>query len=68
MVGAVQYWDGRVDDARPTLTLVRTAVELGALAAGRVRVTDFVKTAGRVTGAEATDLETGDSFTIRPST
>ncbi len=65
MVGAIQYWDGRVDDSRLTLTLVRTAVEYGALAANRVRVTDFVKTDGRVSGARATDLETGDSLTIR---
>ena len=33
MVGAVQYWDGRVDDARLVLTVVRTAVRFGALAA-----------------------------------
>ncbi|MFT3860342.1 glycerol-3-phosphate dehydrogenase/oxidase [Micropruina sp.] len=65
MVGAIQYWDGRVDDARLTLTLVRTAVEYGALAANRVRVTDFVKTDGRVSGAEVTDLETGESFAIK---
>ena len=65
MVGAIQYWDGRVDDSRLTLTLVRTAVEYGALAANRVRVTDFVKTNGRVSGAEVTDLETGEGFTIR---
>ncbi len=65
MVGAVRYWDGRVDDARLTLSLVRTAVEYGALAANRVRVTDFVKTNGRVSGAEAVDLETGNAFTIK---
>ena len=65
MVGAIQYWDGRVDDARLTLTLVRTAVEYGALAANRVRVTDFVKTDGRVSGAEVTDLESGEDFTIK---
>jgi glycerol-3-phosphate dehydrogenase len=65
MVGAIRYWDGRVDDARLTLTLVRTAVEYGALAANRVRVTDFVKTAGRVTGAQVTDLETGEQSLIR---
>ncbi len=65
MVGAIRYWDGRVDDSRLTLTLIRTAVEYGALAANRVRVTDFVKTNGRVSGAEVTDLETGEAFTIR---
>ena len=65
MVGAIRYWDARVDDSRLTLTLVRTAVEYGALAASRVRVTDFTKTDGRVDGAEVTDLESGESFTIK---
>ncbi|MFT4297247.1 MAG: glycerol-3-phosphate dehydrogenase/oxidase [Micropruina sp.] len=65
MVGAIRYWDARVDDSRLTLTLVRTAVEYGALAASRVKVTDFTKTAGRVDGAEVTDLESGESLTIK---
>ncbi|MFT3833145.1 MAG: glycerol-3-phosphate dehydrogenase/oxidase [Micropruina sp.] len=65
MVGAIRYWDARVDDSRLTLTLIRTAVEYGALAASRVKVTDFTKTDGRVDGAEVTDLESGESFTIK---
>ncbi|MCW3156547.1 glycerol-3-phosphate dehydrogenase/oxidase [Micropruina sonneratiae] len=65
MVGAIQYWDGRVDDSRLTLTLVRTAVQNGALAASRTKVTDFVKTGGRVSGALVTDLESGEQFTVR---
>lgn len=43
LVGAVRYWDAQVDDARFTLSLVRTAASLGALCASRTRVTSFVR-------------------------
>lgn len=66
MVGAVKYWDGRVDDARLVLTLIRTATGYGALAASRTKVTGLIKNADdAVVGARVTDLETGDSFEIR---
>ncbi|MFI7482354.1 glycerol-3-phosphate dehydrogenase/oxidase [Kocuria sp. M1R5S2] len=66
MVGAVQYWDGRVDDARLVLTVVRTAVRYGALAANRARAVDFPKDgSGRVVGATVRDLETGAELTVR---
>jgi len=65
LVGAVQYWDAQVDDARHTMTVVRTAVAFGALAANRTRVTDFLREGERVTGARLTDLETGESFEVR---
>jgi glycerol-3-phosphate dehydrogenase len=65
LVGAVQYWDAQVDDARHTMTVVRTAVGFGALAANRARVTGFLREGDRVTGARVTDLETGESFAIR---
>ncbi|MBI1757915.1 MAG: glycerol-3-phosphate dehydrogenase/oxidase [Actinobacteria bacterium] len=65
LVGAVQYWDGQVDDARHTLGLVRTAVHFGALAANRVRVTGFLRQGERVTGATMVDQETGHPFEVR---
>lgn len=66
MVGAVKYWDGRVDDARLVLTLIRTAAGYGALAASRTKVTRLIKDAdGAVIGAQVTDLESGNSFEIR---
>jgi glycerol-3-phosphate dehydrogenase len=65
LTGAVQYWDAQVDDARHTLTVVRTAVSFGALAANRVQVTGFLRQGERVTGATMTDLETGRSFEAR---
>jgi glycerol-3-phosphate dehydrogenase len=69
MVGAVQYWDGKVDDARLVLTIVRTAVRYGALAANRTRAVDFPKDgSGRVVGATVRDLETGTEHTVRART
>ncbi|HEY0168064.1 MAG TPA: glycerol-3-phosphate dehydrogenase/oxidase [Jatrophihabitans sp.] len=65
LTGAVQYWDAQVDDARHTMTVVRTAVAFGALAANRTRVLDFCHQGGRVTGARVVDLETGEEFDVR---
>ncbi|MFL6160718.1 MAG: glycerol-3-phosphate dehydrogenase/oxidase [Jatrophihabitantaceae bacterium] len=65
LVGAVQYWDAQVDDARHTMTVVRTAAAFGALAVNRARVTGFLRADDRVVGARITDLETGNRFSVR---
>jgi glycerol-3-phosphate dehydrogenase len=65
LVGAVQYWDAQVDDARHTMTIVRTAASYGAHCANRVQVTGFLRQGERVTGAELVDLETGATLTVR---
>ncbi|MBD7957387.1 glycerol-3-phosphate dehydrogenase/oxidase [Microbacterium sp. Sa4CUA7] len=59
-VGAIEYWDANVDDARYVATLVRTAVGKGAHAASRTQAVELTKDAdGRVDGAVLRDLETG---------
>ena len=64
-IGAVQYWDASVDDARLVTTLVRTAASYGALAASRTQVVDLTKdAAGRVDGARLLDLETGERLDV----
>ena len=65
LTGAIQYWDAQMDDARFTMTVVRTAASFGALAANRARVTGFLRQGERVTGARVTDLETGNEFEVR---
>ncbi|AWB91801.1 glycerol-3-phosphate dehydrogenase/oxidase [Aeromicrobium chenweiae] len=65
LVGALQYYDAQVDDARHTMFLSRTAAAYGAHVASRTRVTSLVKEAGRVVGAEVVDLESGRTLTIR---
>jgi glycerol-3-phosphate dehydrogenase len=59
LVGGVQYWDAQVDDARHTLTVVRTAAALGARVASRTQVVDLIRSGDRVTGVRLRDLETG---------
>jgi glycerol-3-phosphate dehydrogenase len=63
--GGVRYWDAQVDDARHTMTVVRTAASFGALAANRTRVVGFLRVGERVAGANVVDLETGHHFDIR---
>ena len=65
LVGAIEFYDARVDDARLVITLVRTAVKYGAAAASRIRVTEILKDGrGRACGVKAVDLETGTEVTI----
>jgi glycerol-3-phosphate dehydrogenase len=65
LTGAIQYWDAQEDDARFTMTVVRTAVSFGALAANRAKVTGFLRQGERVAGARVTDQETGAEFEVR---
>ena len=65
LVGAIQYYDGQVDDARHTMTLARTAVHYGALLATSARVTGFLREGDRVAGARVRDLETGAEIAVR---
>ncbi|CAN5126821.1 glycerol-3-phosphate dehydrogenase/oxidase [soil metagenome] len=65
-IGAIEYWDASVDDARLVSTLIRTAVSYGAYAASRTQVVSLQTTSGgAVTGAELVDLETGEHLEVR---
>ena len=59
------YYDARVDDARLTLMVVKTAASLGAVVANRVEATGLVRSGGRVGGAVLTDRLTGGQFETR---
>ncbi|NYH89117.1 glycerol-3-phosphate dehydrogenase/oxidase [Actinopolymorpha rutila] len=59
ITGAVQYHDVRVDDARHTMTLARTAAGLGATVLTRTRVVGMLRDGQRVTGVRVHDLEDG---------
>lgn len=66
LIGAIRFYDARVDDARLVIDLIRTAAGFGALAASRTQVTDFTKDGlGRVVGATVRDLETGTERHIK---
>jgi len=64
LTGAVQYYDGQVDDARHVMMIARTAASYGALCANRTRVVTFLRQGERVTGARLVDLETGHEFDV----
>lgn len=65
LIGALQYYDAQVDDARHTMELARTAASYGAFVANRVKVTGFLRQGERVTGVQAKDLESGREFEVR---
>ncbi len=65
LVGALQYYDAQVDDARHTLTLARTAAAYGAVAANGVQVVGFLREGERVSGVRVRERETGREFAVR---
>ncbi len=64
-VGAIQYYDAQVDDARHTLAVARTAARHGAVMATSARVVGMVTEGERVVGATVRDLESGTDITVR---
>jgi glycerol-3-phosphate dehydrogenase len=64
LIGALQYYDAQVDDARHTMMLARTAAAYGATATTGTQVTDFLREGERVTGVRVRDLETGEQFDV----
>ncbi|MFD5428426.1 glycerol-3-phosphate dehydrogenase/oxidase [Streptomyces sp. NPDC127084] len=65
LVGALQYYDAQMDDARFVTTLVRTAASYGAHVASRARVVGFLREGERVVGARVQDVEAGGEYEIR---
>jgi len=65
LVGALQYYDAQVDDARHTMTVARTAATYGAAAASGVQVVGFLREGERVSGVRVCERETGREFEVR---
>ncbi|MEU5107180.1 glycerol-3-phosphate dehydrogenase/oxidase [Streptomyces sp. NPDC021354] len=65
LVGALQYYDAQMDDARFVTTLVRTAASYGAHVANRARVVGILREGERVVGARVHDMEQGGDFEVR---
>ncbi|MFB9317330.1 glycerol-3-phosphate dehydrogenase/oxidase [Cryptosporangium minutisporangium] len=65
LVGALQYYDAQVDDARHTLFLARTAAAYGAHVLSRAEVVGFLRESERVTGVRVRDLEHDRVLEIR---
>jgi glycerol-3-phosphate dehydrogenase len=64
-VGAIQYWDAQVDDARYVMMLLRTAAEYGAQIVSRTQAVGFLREGERVTGVRICDLETERESEVR---
>ena len=64
-MGAIQYYDAQVDDARHTAAVVRTAAAYGALVASRARVVGFLREGERVTGVRVRDFESDTEIEVR---
>ena len=67
IVGGVRYYDTLVDDARHTMTVIRSAAHFGADVRTSTQVTGFEKDGERVVGAHLRDTDTGATTTIRGS-
>jgi glycerol-3-phosphate dehydrogenase len=65
LIGALQYQDAQVDDARHTLAVARTAARFGAAVANSVSVVGFLREDGRVAGARVRDHVSGEEFEVR---
>ncbi len=65
LIGALQYYDAQVDDARHTMFVARTAATYGAHVATRARVRSFLREGERVCGAVVQDLESGRTLSVR---
>lgn len=66
LIGAIEFYDARVDDARLVINLVRSAVRYGAAAASRTALVGLSQDAsGRVNGATVRDLETGREIQVK---
>jgi glycerol-3-phosphate dehydrogenase len=64
-VGAVRYFDAQADDARHTLTVVRTAARYGAVVRSSTQAVGFARDSDRVVAVEVRDAEDGRSATVR---
>ncbi|MEV5706742.1 glycerol-3-phosphate dehydrogenase [Actinoallomurus sp. NPDC052274] len=64
-VGAIQYWDAQVDDARYVMMALRTAAAYGAQIASRTQAVGFLREGERVTGVRVRDLESDRQLEVR---
>jgi glycerol-3-phosphate dehydrogenase len=64
LLDAFVYYDAQTDDARLTITVIRTAAKHGALVANHAEVTGFEQNHGRITAARVYDHLSGNTLTI----
>ena len=67
LTGGLLYYDAQTDDARHTLTTVRTAAAYGASVLSSARVVGILRAGERVIGATVEDVETGERHDVNAS-
>jgi glycerol-3-phosphate dehydrogenase len=65
LTGAISFHDAQMDDARLALTVLRTAVSHGAVAASAVKVVGFLREGEHVTGVRVRDVEASGEYEVR---
>lgn len=65
LVGSITYFDAQVDDARYTMSVLRSAASKGALLANRVKAVGLLRDGTAVTGVRARNVETKEEFDIK---
>ena len=65
LTGAVRYFDAQADDARHTLTVVRTAARYGAIVRPSTQAVGFLRESDRVVGVRVRDAEDGRETSVR---
>lgn len=63
--GGVRYWDAQFDDARLALALARTLVQQGGAPLNYCEVVGLIEERGRIVGAQARDVESGEALSLR---
>ena len=61
---AFLYYDAQTNDTRLTMTVLKTAVQLGAVIANYAEVTGFTRSDGKLGGAVVRDMTNARQFTV----
>ncbi|MFQ5766453.1 MAG: glycerol-3-phosphate dehydrogenase/oxidase [Acidobacteriota bacterium] len=66
LTGAAMFWDGQMyNPTRLVLAFIQSAVDAGATICNHVEATHLLTQKDVITGVEARDVLTGDSFSVR---
>ncbi|MBE9404705.1 glycerol-3-phosphate dehydrogenase/oxidase [Brachybacterium sp. Marseille-Q2903] len=64
IVGALEYFDAQMDDARFVMMLVRSAAQYEAAVTNYTEVIGYLRDGERIAGARVRDVLTGDEFDV----
>jgi glycerol-3-phosphate dehydrogenase len=68
LMGGAVYKEFRTDDARLTISALKSAAQLGATCFNYLKANTFIYTDNKISGVEAQDLISGNTFTFNSKT